>query len=300
MLRHEQCEIRVLRLLRGILIAVAVYGDDAVGVFIDHGTLRIHTEGADVILVLLGTVDDLTLVELVGEVREDLGRQLDTDAEVHTVRVRRDLEVRTDLLHPLTATPTGGNHALLSLEGALAAVDPVALFRLLDGVDAAVEVEIDLIFQVIIEMLEHDIVDVGAEMTDGCVEEMETMLHAGLLKLRAGRRVELRALTAEFEIDLIDILHQLDGILLSDILVERAAEIVRDVVLSIREGTGTTETAHDRAAVTVDARFDLLSIDRALTTTELVAVLENRDLQIRTALDQLVGSENTARARTDN
>ena len=67
-LRHEQGEVRVLRLLRGILIAVAVYGDDAVGVFIDHGTLRIHTEGADVILVLLGTVDDLTLVELVGEV----------------------------------------------------------------------------------------------------------------------------------------------------------------------------------------------------------------------------------------
>ena len=68
MLRHEQGEVRILRLLRGILIAVAVYGDDPVGVFIDHGTLRIHTEGTDVILVLLGTVDDLTLVELVGEV----------------------------------------------------------------------------------------------------------------------------------------------------------------------------------------------------------------------------------------
>ena len=67
-LRHEQGEVRILRLLRGILIAVAVYGDDPVGVFIDHGTLRIHTEGTDVILVLLGTVDDLTLVELVGEV----------------------------------------------------------------------------------------------------------------------------------------------------------------------------------------------------------------------------------------
>ena len=57
---------------------------------------------------------------------------------------------------------------------------------------------------------------------------------------------------------------------------------------------------HDRAAVTVNAGLDLLSIDRALTTAELVTVLENRDLQIRTALDQLVGSENTARARTDN
>ena len=84
-LRHEQCEVRVLRLLRGILIAVAVYGDDAVGVFIDHGTLRIHTEGADVILILFGTVNDLTLVELVGEIGENFGRQLDTYAEVYTV-----------------------------------------------------------------------------------------------------------------------------------------------------------------------------------------------------------------------
>ena len=94
-------------------------------------------------------------------------------------------------------------------------------------------------------MLEHDIVDVGAEMTYGGIEEMETMLHAGLLKLRAGCRVELRALAAELEVDLIDVLHQLDGGFLSDIFVERAAEIVRDVVLSIRESTGTTETAHD-------------------------------------------------------
>ena len=50
----------------------------------------------------------------------------------------------------------------------------------------------------------------------------------------------------------------------------------------------------------MDAGLDLLSIDWTLSTAELVAVLENRDLQIRTALDQLVGSENSARARTDN
>ena len=50
----------------------------------------------------------------------------------------------------------------------------------------------------------------------------------------------------------------------------------------------------------MDTGLDLLAIDRALTTAELVTVLENRDLQIRTALDQLVGCENTARARTDN
>lgn len=179
-------------------------------------------------------------------------------------------------------------------------MDLIALFSLLNGVDAAVEEEIDLVLQVIIEMLEHDIIDVSAEVTYGCIEEVETMLHAGLLKLRAGGRVELRALATELEVDLIDILHQLDCGLLADILVERAAEIVRDVVLSIGEGTGTTETAHDRAAVTVNTGLDLLAIDRALTAAELVAVLENRDLQIRTALGQLVSSENTTRARTDN
>ena len=156
-------------------------------------------------------------------------------------------------------------------------MDPVALFGLLDGVDTAVEVELDLILQVIIEVLEHDIVDVGAEVTDGRIEEVEAMLHAGLLKLRAGRRVELRALATELEVDLIDILHQLDRVLLADILVERAAEIVRDIVLSIGESTGTTETAHDRTAVTVNAGLDLLSINRALTTAKLVTMLENRN-----------------------
>ena len=65
---HKQGKVRVLGLLRGVLVAVAVDGDDAVRVFVYHRALRVHTEGAHAVAVFLGAVDDLALVQLVGNV----------------------------------------------------------------------------------------------------------------------------------------------------------------------------------------------------------------------------------------
>jgi len=74
MLRYQQGKIRVLRLSRGILEAVAVHCDDPVRVFVDHDPVGIHAEGPDTVLVFLGAVDDLALVQLVCQVGEDNGR----------------------------------------------------------------------------------------------------------------------------------------------------------------------------------------------------------------------------------
>ena len=62
MLCHQQRKVGVLCLTGRVFIAVAVDGDDTVGILVDHNAMRVHAEGANVILKFLGAVDNLTLV----------------------------------------------------------------------------------------------------------------------------------------------------------------------------------------------------------------------------------------------
>ena len=65
MLGNQQCKVRVISLMLGILVAVAVDGDNAVSVLIYHDTVRIHTEGTDIIFEFLRAVDDLALIQFI-------------------------------------------------------------------------------------------------------------------------------------------------------------------------------------------------------------------------------------------
>ena len=62
MIGHQQREVRVFGIARRIFVAVAVYGDDAVGIFADHHAVRVHAEGPHPVLKLLGAVDDLAFI----------------------------------------------------------------------------------------------------------------------------------------------------------------------------------------------------------------------------------------------
>ncbi len=96
-----------------------------------------------------------------------------------------------------------------------------------------VEVKGHLVLQVIIEILQHHEVDIRAQVTDGGIQQLQLVLDAQLLELGAGGGIELGALAAVAHVDLVDIVHQLQGLLLADMLVKRAAEVIRDVVLPI-------------------------------------------------------------------
>ena len=299
-LGDQEGEIGILGLLGGILIAVAVDGDDTVGILIDHGALGVHAEGADLVAIGLGAVDDLALIELVGKMGKDRGRQLHPDADVHTVAFRGDLKVPADLLHPLGADPAHADDALVAGEGSILGVDSVALPQLLHRQDRGIEEEGHLILQVVIEIFQDDIVDIGAQMADGSVQQMQIVLDAEGLEPGAGGGIELGALAAVGHIDAVDIVHQVQGLLLADVFVEGAAEIVGDVVLAVGEGARTAETAHDRAALAADAGFDLISVDGAAAFAQSMAGFKYSHLQLRLVLHQLVGGENTAGAGTDN
>ena len=125
MLGHQQREVSALCLFGRILIAVAIYGHDAVGILIYHDAARVHTESTHIILKLLGAVYDLTLVKLIRQMGEQYRRKLHANAQIHTVGLGRNLKLLTDLLHPFASASSYGNNTFLTVIGGLPHPYPV-------------------------------------------------------------------------------------------------------------------------------------------------------------------------------
>ena len=134
-----------------------------------------------------------------------------------------------------------------------------------------VEIEIHMILQLFIQTAQYSVVVVRAQMAHGCVEERQLVLHAQLLETRTGCGIERTGTTAVLNIDLIHIPHQFQGGITPDVFMERPAEVVRDIVFSIRESAGASEAVHDRAGSAVDAALDLVPVNRAFTFMKLFA-----------------------------
>ena len=300
MLGDEEREVRVVGLEGLVLIAVAVDRDDAVRVFVDDDAVGIHAERAHIVLELFRAVDDLALIELVGQVREDDGGQLDAHTEVDAVGLGGNVHLAAHALHPLAAYASDGDDALFAGVVRLADGDAVALALAGDGGDGGVEVEVDLVLERSVEVREHDEVYVRAEVTDGGVEQIELILDAELFELCAGGGVELRALAAVGHVDLVDVVHEVERLLFADLLVQRAAKVVGDVILAVGKRARAAEAAHDRAALAADAGLDLIAVDGAVTLFEAVTGLEHGDAQIAAVLGQLIGGEDTAGAAADD
>ena len=125
------------------------------------------------------------------------------------------------------------------------------------------------------------------------------MLDTELLELGPGGGIELGALAAVAHIDVIHIAHQLQGLLLADMLVKRAAEVVGDVILTIGKGACAAEAAHNGAALALDAGLNLITVDRTVALFQAVARFNDSNTQRGIPLYQLVGGKNSAGACAD-
>ena len=167
-------------------------------------------------------------------------------------------------------------------------------------VDVRVKIEIDLVAEMVVHVFKHLIVYVGSEVAHRCVKELKSVLNTHFFELRAVRGVDFRTLSAVLHVDFVNIVHEFKSLVLADMLIERAAEIVCYIVFSVRESARAAETAHDRAGLAPDAGFYLVAVDGTFSAFQLVTCLKNRYLQPFVCLCQLVSGENTARTRADD
>ena len=299
-LGHQQGEVGVVGVEGGVLIAVAVDGDDAVGVLVHHHAVGIHAERAHPVLVRLGAVHDLALIQLVGEVGEHLVGQLHPDADVHPVGLGLDVQVAAHALHPLAAAAAHGDDAGPALEGPGLGGDAVAALHLLHRVHRGVEIQFHALFQLAVEIFQHHVVDVGAQVADGGVQQVEVVLQAQLFHLGVAGGVQLCALAAVFHVDFVHVFHQFQGRRLADVLMEGAAELVGDVILAVGEGAGAAEAVHNGAGGALDAALHLHAVDGAVAAGEGMARLKEGDFQLGPLFQQLVGGVDAAGAAADD
>ena len=262
--------------------------------------MRVHAEGADQILEFLCPIDDFGLVQLVGQMSKHLRRQLDAHPDVHAVGARGDLQVAADRLHPLTAGASGGNDALCARKHLSAADDGKAFLRLADLLHRRIEMKLHLGGQLLVQVLQHDIVYIGSEMPHRSIQKVQPVLEAHLFDVAVGSGVQRGSLPSVGKVDLIDIFHQVDRLLFADILVQSAAELVRDVVFAVRECARSAEAVHDGTGLATHAGCHFHPINGAFPPLQRVSGFKNCYAQFRSESGQFISGENAAGACADN
>ena len=82
-------------------------------------------------------------------------------------------------------------------------------------------------------MFQNDIVNIRSQVSDRSVQKMQAILHTAGFQTGTGSGIQLCALAAEGQINLIYIFHQFQGGFFPDILIQGTAKIVGDIVFSV-------------------------------------------------------------------
>ena len=151
-----------------------------------------------------------------------------------------------------------------------------------------------------VEILQHLVVDIRAQMPHGGVQQVQVVLQAQALEAAVGGGVELRPRAAAGHVDIVHVVHQLHGLLLADVLVQCAAELVGQVIFAVGKCAGAAEAVHNGAGLAVNAGLHLVAVDGTVPLFQRIASLQHSYLPLRPALHQFIGGKNTAGAGANN
>ena len=160
--------------------------------------------------------------------------------------------------------------------------------------------KINMILHLRVQIAQHDIVDVRAQVTDRGVQKPELILNTDLFKIRPGCGIELCPLAAVVQVDLIHVTHQFQCLFPADMSVQRAAEVICDIIFAVTKSAGPAETGHDGTALAADTGFDLISINGTVPLLKLRTALKYTDLPAGSSLHQFISGKNTTRPRADD
>ena len=163
----------------------------------------------------------------------------------------------------------------------------------------AFKAEFDFFLQIFIRLLEHAQIVLCAEMTHTCRKQVQVVLQSQFADVGTLRREDLGRGTV-LHVDFVDIIDELHDFIVRQILIEPAAELGREIVLAIRESTGTAKAAHDAAGLAADAALDLARGNRADAVVDVLAALKNNDMKPRLLLHEFIGRHDTGRTAADN
>ena len=203
MLGYPQGEICVLRMFRRILVTVPVHRDDSIGVFIHNNTMRIHTESTHHILKLLRAVNNLAFIQFVSQRLKNLCRELNTHADIDTVRTCFDPQVFAYAFQPFAAASADRKDTVPAGINLFPDMDLISVSALGYFGNGRIEIKIDAVLQFTVQIFEDDIIDIRSEMADLGIEKMKPVFQAHPLDFCICSGIQLCPFPAMTQIDLV-------------------------------------------------------------------------------------------------
>ena len=166
MLCHQQREICIFCLLFCTFIAVSIYCNYTICIFIHHNSFGIHAESSHSILKFFCAIDNFTFIQLICKMRKNNCWKLYTHTNVYSIGLGRNCKFSTDALHPFTATSTNRNNAFVTLITIGITIYTIPIFSYFHICDRHVKIKINLIFHLGIQIFQHNIVNICTKMTN--------------------------------------------------------------------------------------------------------------------------------------
>ena len=274
MLCHQKGKVGSFRAKIRTVIAVAVDGNNTVGVLIYHHAVRIHTEGSYIVLKSFRPIHDLALIEFVRQMRKNDGWKFHPDTDIQPVGFGGNGKVTADLLHPLTSAPSHRHNTSAAVIGFVLCQNTVAILCHLNLFHRRIEKEVHVFLHLVVQILQNHVVDVCPQMAHRSIQQFQLILHAELLERSSGSGIHFRSLATVGHIDAVHIFHQFKSPFSSDVLIEGAAKIVGDIVFSIGKSSRPAKSVHDGAGLTLDTAFDLISVNGTMALLQRMSPIK--------------------------
>ena len=303
-------EVGVVRAQFLVGVAVAVdHGQAALVVLLADQPAGVHAEGAHLVFKGVGIVDQLGLVEVLGEVIHHRIGHLDAHADVHFVVVRVDVVLLRHLRKPRRAAAAGGGH---HVAGALQHALAVRAGHVHAGHAAVLHQQAlrrwcargtskpGRRVQRDVHVAQHVEGVLRAQMAHRAGDELDVVARAlvhDLVHLGVVEAVDERG-RAVLQIDGIGVGDEVAHLLPGQVIDDVAAHFLGEGELAVGKRARAGPAAHDVAGLAVDAVVQLAR--RAGAAVDVQAGVDEQKPGLGHFFRQLQGGEDARRAGADD
>ena len=183
MLCNKKRKVCIFCMFFRVLIAMSIYCHYSICIFIYHNPMRIHAESPHQVFKLCSSVHNLALIKLICQMRKYLCWQFHAHANIHPIRLCRNLQVLTKLFSPFAAASAPGNNALAAKIIAFLCLYQILSILRKQGCDKCIKIKVNFILQIFIYIFENDIVNICPQMAYRCIEQVKSVLEAELFDI---------------------------------------------------------------------------------------------------------------------
>ena len=279
--RNQKRKVCILTAKRRVCIRVPVDGVDALDVFRDDMSIRVHAERAHLIAVLLGPVNELRLIDDVRDMLKHRRRKLNAHTDVNLVVKKMQPQILTHVGEPLRAASARCGKQIVAEQ--LVAVferDEIAAVGFFDVRRRGIETEFELLLEVLIDVLQNHEVFLGAEMLASCLQQVQIIAQrpsCQRLCLCSFGGVDLlsRAVSNVDGVHVLDEIHDRAGV---HEVGQPTAEGGRKIELAVGERARAAEAAHCVTDRAVDALAHLAGDNRTASVVDIGSLVNCQQL----------------------